>query len=89
MKYKTCCARRCMVHGCDTKDNGGCYCLCRLKDREHTLLSLLDGTSYREKGFIIYEPGRIKTPLGGFEKDNATKDLDEVRKRIKEYEINE
>jgi hypothetical protein len=25
--------------------------------------------------------------LGGFEKDNATKQLDEVRKRIKEYEI--
>lgn len=79
----------CGLGNCATRDAGGCYCLCRLKDGKSMLLSLLDGTSCRINGCVVYEPGRIRTPLGGFEKDNALKELASVREKIKTYELHE
>lgn len=87
IKYKPCCDKRCGVSGCKTKEDGGCYCLCRLKDAKSTMLSLLDGTSYRWNGGIIYEPGRIKIPLDGLEKQNARKELEKIIEKIKTYEV--
>lgn len=86
-KYKPCCGRICGLGGCQTQEDGGCYCLCRLKDKEQMLLSLLDGTSYQVNGAVIYEPGRVKTPAGGFFKENYLRELEKVRERIKTYEI--
>jgi len=80
---------RCGVGGCKTRESGGCYCLCRLKDRESMLLSLLDGTSYRINDGVVYEPGRIPTPVRGFEKDNTLKELEQVREKIKSYKLAE
>jgi hypothetical protein len=87
MKYKPCCSKRCLLGRCEIRENGGCYCLCSLKDHENTLLSLLDGTSYRFENGIIYDPNRIPSPLGGFERKNAEELLERVRAKIKTYEV--
>lgn len=42
VKYKPCCDKRCMLFDCETREDGGCYCLCRLKDFEETLASLIE-----------------------------------------------
>jgi hypothetical protein len=87
-KYKGCCGKRCMVHGCKIKDSGGCYCVCRLKDAENQCLNLLDGQSYRQNGGIIYVPGRYQ-PLEGDERKETETQLENIRSRLKEYEIKE
>ncbi len=86
-KYKACCGKRCMVFGCETKEHGGCYCLCRLKDSENQCIMLLEGKSFRHSGGIIYQPSRIPIPLEGNEKEEEEKTLTMIRNRIKEYEI--
>lgn len=87
-KYKPCCNRRCLVNGCEIKDKGGCYCVCRLKDSENQCLNLLDGQSYRENEGIIYVPGRYQ-PLEGKEKQEIEMALEQICSKLREYEINE
>ncbi len=86
-KYKPCCSTVCLVLGCETRSAGGCYCVCRLKDHESTCLRLLDGTEFRKNGARIYDPGRTPIPLEGDEKEDLEKELAEVRRRLKEYEL--
>lgn len=85
-KYKPCCGRRCLLSKCATRDQGGCYCLCRLKDREGTILSLLAGRFYRRCGGIIYDHNRKPIPLEGEERDRVLKDIEAIRAKIKTYE---
>lgn len=87
MKYKPCCDTRCLVGGCKTREDGGCYCVCRLKDAESSRLSLLEGRSYRFGGGIIYEPGRTPVPLEGKEEQETLNELMNIRKKLKEYEV--
>ena len=86
-KYNGCCDKVCALGYCETRELGGCYCLCRLKDKEVMLLSLLDGSSYRVEDAVVYRPGIIPTPVGGFERINVLKELERVRERIKTYEV--
>ncbi len=86
MKYKPCCSSRCLLGTCETRDNGGCYCVCRWKDAESTCISLLEGRSFRHGGGIIYEPNRIPVPLKGDEKDQISQQLEAIRERLKKYE---
>lgn len=88
IKYKPCCSRRCMLGSCATREAGGCYHTCGLVDAEKTCLSLMEGTSYRQKGGIIYIPGRL-VPLEGDEKAEIENQLANIRERLKEYEIND
>ena len=85
--YKPCCGKRCMVGGCEIRDAGGCYCVCRLKDHESTLLDLLDGSAYAEGTCIIHAPCKKALPLNGFEKEHREKQLKSVREKLKTYEI--
>ncbi len=87
MKYKNCCDRSCLLSHCETRNNGGCYCVCRLKDAENTCISLLEGKSYRSGVGIIYEPGRHKPLTEGEEKEKTLQQLANIRMRLKEYEI--
>lgn len=89
MKYKPCCDLRCLLSKCETRDCGGCYCVCRLKDFEKSCLSLLEGRSYRSSGCIIYEPGRTPIPLEGEEKEKVLADLEHIRNKLKTYETND
>ncbi len=84
-KYKPCCENRCLVHGCETKEYGGCYCLCRLKDAENHCIGLLEGTHFRQGGGIIYVPGRM-IPLEGPEKISVENELIMIRSKIKAFE---
>lgn len=85
MKYKPCCGRRCLLASCKTREAGGCYCLCRLKDMEGSLISMLKGHSYRCGPGVIYQPGR-NVPLEGEEKEKVIQDLEKVRQMFKKYE---
>lgn len=81
---------RCCVGGCSTQEAGGCYCVCRLKGSESTLVSLLEGKAYLGVGGgIIFETNRAPTPLVGHEKEKTLQELKEVREKIKSYEITE
>jgi hypothetical protein len=87
MKYKPCCGKRCMLGNCKTREDGGCYCLCHLKDHEAMILSLLDGTSKRYGDGIIFNPNVEAIPLEGDEKEKTQEELEKVKLQIKEYEV--
>lgn len=87
MRYKACCNSVCLIGNCKTRDAGGCYCVCRLKDYEDTLLSVLEGSSFWEGGGFIYEPARCRPPEGE-EKEKTLAELQKVREKLKDYEIN-
>lgn len=87
MKYKPCCNRRCLLGHCETREAGGCHCVCYLKDAEHTIESLIDGRTYKVGDGIIFDPRRPRKPLEGERKDEALKQLEEIKSRLKEYEI--
>lgn len=88
IKYKPCCDKICALFGCETQKSGGCYCLCRLKDHESDLIHILEGKSYLQGDYIVYVPTRKPSPLKGQEKEDILIKLEKVRKKIKEYEIN-
>lgn len=88
-KYKPCCGRRCLLGICQTRAEGGCYCLCRLKDYEDECLSISEGRSYRSNGAVVYLPNRKPIPLTGVDKDKVEKNLQQIREKIKTYEIKE
>ncbi len=84
-KYKPCCSNRCLLGNCETRDDGGCYCLCRLKDSEHNLMNVLEGRTCLKNGLFIYSPNIIPKPIEGEEKEKIEKRLQDVRDKIKEY----
>ncbi len=87
MKYTPCCSSRCLLGTCKTRNLGGCYCVCRLKDWEDTLMGIIEGRIERFGPGIVYNPNRIPVPLEAEELEKTTKELEEVRRRLKEYEI--
>lgn len=89
LKYKPCCNRRCCLGLCQTRSQGGCYCVCRLKDYEENCHDLLKGRAVRSNGVITFDPNGMPIPLGGFERDNVMKDLEEIQKRLKTYKIDD
>ena len=85
-KYKPCCDLKCLNGRCETRENGGCYCLCRMIDRESSLLLALEGALSRKEGYSIYVPGRY-IEVSQDEKNKLTKELYQLREKIKKYEI--
>lgn len=79
LKYKPCCGRRCLNFTCETRENGGCYCLCRLIDYIHTLEDII-----HDRGVIKY--GRIYLLPGSFEKFKENMNEEEKIEREKEKE---
>jgi len=75
MKYKACCERRCLIHKCKIRDQGGCYCVCRLSDAISQIQSVIDGKTIR------YEMGFVYIP----DDDLRQKDIDRMTKEQKEY----
>ncbi len=86
-KYKPCCGRRCLLGSCETRESGGCYCLCRLKDHENTLNDLLSGKVFQKDVGIIYIPNKTQIPLTGEEREEIIKKLEKLKIKLKEYEI--
>jgi hypothetical protein len=97
MKFKACCAYQCALGGCETRENGGCYCLCRLFDRLHALENVIEG-----KQFVLPSGGSVyyaeeedrkrfyqnnKEMVDEFKINKAPKLLEEVKSKIKEYEM--
>lgn len=77
----------CLMAGCETEKLGGCFCLCRLRDRKHELECLLEGAMLRKKGAVVYVPFRERIPLKGVEREMTLRQLEKIRERIAEYEI--
>jgi hypothetical protein len=53
VKYKPCCGRRCLVHGCKIREAGGCYCVCRLMDSINTFNTVIEGRSLHKASVYI------------------------------------
>ncbi len=87
MKYKKCCDRICLVRGCNIRENGGCYCVCRLHDAIKQQERVISGNVYWLNGGVIYEPGRTPIPLEGDEKEQAETKLVILNEKMKKYEI--
>lgn len=75
-----------MLGHCETREDGGCYCVCLLKDAENNIERLLEGRTYKYGTGIIYDPRRPGKPLEGTEKEEALKELHDIRNRLKDYE---
>ena len=43
VRYKACCNTTCLVSRCETREAGGCYCVCRLVDQIHNLEQVIEG----------------------------------------------
>lgn len=87
-KYKSCCGLRCLLEKCEVRDNGGCYCVCILKDYEHSLERVLDRSiGLIPGGGFIYKPEKAYPPLHSFERIEIKKKLKNIRKKIKTYEL--
>jgi hypothetical protein len=85
MKYKPCCGTRCLLGNCDTREAGGCYCVCRLVDAKHSCEKVLDGSMFVKNNALIYVPGHY-TDLTEEERANALHDLEEINLKLKDYE---
>jgi hypothetical protein len=72
--YKPCCDKRCLLVNCETRNKGGCYCVCALVDAESTLTKLLDGTF-----------SSIAIPLSGEERQKFELQLKSVTEKIEKY----
>lgn len=86
MKYKPCCDSVCLLSYCETREAGGCYCVCRIKDSESSLISELKGETFRQREARVYVPGR-GIPLEGDVEEKVLEELQKVREKLKEYEI--
>lgn len=84
LKYKSCCNIKCALAHCETREQGGCYCVCRLKDQENQLQSLIAGQMYEQDGCIIYRPERSCEPPDN--KCILEKRLKAIRLQLKKYE---
>ena len=99
MKYKPCCDRRCLVHGCEIREKGGCYCLCRMFDSISSLESVLQGNTILSEGGQIYYPDiekakehfyRLSPEQQEYNKEyreNAQDIIQQIKDKIKEYEV--
>jgi len=92
MKYKPCCGSRCLLGYCETRENGGCYCVCRLIDHIHTLEGLINGDIVSP--FIWF--GDKKKQEEYYEKNKEECDkyinqspklLEKAKEKLKFYEI--
>jgi hypothetical protein len=88
MKYKPCCDRRCLVHDCEEKESGGCYCVCRLMIAKNQCEMFLEGTVFKQNGACIFRPGN-KTTVSEEKKAEYSKILNEIQAKLKTYEIKE
>jgi hypothetical protein len=100
MKYKPCCGKRCLLANCKTREEGGCYCVCRLWDHIHDMQNIIDGWSFAGAGRgIVYIPDEVtrKSYVNGltetqreemerFKNEEAPKRLKELQERLKKYE---
>lgn len=82
VKYKPCCDGRCGVYGCESKDQGACYCCCRLLDNIAAMQDIIDGKARFEGDCIIYGfPG-----LGCGHGTKTAKDrLERLQEKLKDY----
>ncbi len=102
MRYKPCCNRKCMVHGCKTKEQGACYCICRMWDSIHNLESIMEGrTLYDGMGFQYIPSNEFREQVYNswsdekkqvfqeFKNFEAPKLIQKMKEKLKEFEINE
>lgn len=99
MKYKPCCGRRCMVAKCETKEQGACYCICRMHDSLRNLESIVEGRTlydgigmqyipddaYRQKIFHSWSLEK-QDIFKKFQKEAPTL-IEKYKAKLKEYEI--
>lgn len=100
-KYKPCCDKICSLGTCKTRDEGGCYCLCRLFDHLGQMKSILNGNTVYVHGGFVYFPEKetAKEYLNRIpeEKRNEHEQyvktipgmIFDIEKRIKNYEVDD
>ena len=91
MKYKPCCDRRCLKHGCITREEGGCSCLCSLFDHLHSLKRVQEGYIIKVGIGEIYYPNldmarEMADRLPEKDKSENQKYLESIPARMKEIE---
>ena len=94
MKYKPCCDRRCLKGNCQTRDHGGCYCVCRIIDAIGGLELAVEGRMVA--GGSVYIPDtaerlayieRHKAQEIDFRENVAPQLLRDYKNKLKEYYI--
>ncbi len=99
-QYKPCCERRCLVHGCKTREQGACYCICKMWDSVHHLESIIEGKTlydgigmqyipddeYRKKVYDSWSKEKQET-FQEFKNVEAPNLMKKIKNKIKEFEI--
>jgi hypothetical protein len=99
MKYKPCCGKRCMVAGCETKEQGACYCICRMHDQIRDLERIIEGRTLYDGIGMQYIPNdqfrqQVLDSWSDVEKETlrlfkleAPNLILKFKEKLKEYEI--
>lgn len=92
MKYKPCCGRRCLLGNCETRESGGCYCVCQLVDHINTLEQLIKREIVSPNVWFGSKEDTEKYYRENKEKCDkyiaeAPALLEKAKKRLKKYEI--
>lgn len=84
MKYNPCCDKRCLVHGCQIREEGGCYCLCRLMDHLSQIKSASLGHTIYQGGGIIFYPDieEAKSHLDRLSEEDKHNHLDRLAMNV-------
>ncbi len=82
MKYKPCCQKRCLVHACEIRASGGCYCVCRLMDHIRMLERTISGDVISQ--CIIFGDKKSQQDYYERNKEECDKWKEEARERLKE-----
>lgn len=97
MKYKPCCNLYCLMLNCETRENGGCACVCKIKIQENLLNGHINGTIFFINGASIYVAEHYREEFLSklsyeqkeenklYREEKAPKELEKVKKELKKY----
>lgn len=92
MKYAPCCNSICLLSHCETRESGGCYCVCLINDHINSLQKLINGESVAP--FIFFEDKSLEKIFYDKNKNTCDKYINEAplmmqkaKEILKKYEI--
>jgi len=86
MKYKTCCNKTCLLLSCNIRDNGGCYCACRMNDKIEAVKSIIAGKSFERGNIYVLDYENYFNQLTDEKKQEELAFREEMKKLLPELE---
>ena len=73
-RYKPCCQKRCLLANCETRDAGGCSCVCDLVDVIHNLEMVIEGIIVGQGCIYFPDSERRESFLNSMDEERRKKE---------------